>query len=802
MRDQLSTHPHAPLVLYGLGGAGKTQLAREYVHRYTADYSVIWWVPASSAQQARASLVGLAERLEVPVQRSTEQTVAGVIARLESRQFSYILVFDGAEDSEIRQLTPTVGGNVIVTSRDPEWAYDPSSARLEVPGFDRAEAIQFLRKRGGRLSGQEADGLARAIGLLPLALEQLTALQLATGQPWEELLARLNEPFTGILSTGQPSHYPYTVSASLQLALTQLGAANPVALLIFELFAWLGSEPVSIVLLRCGRAAGQISPPLLRALRDPVQLPKAIADICRYGLARLTTARQVEVQPLMRLALRDALSPEARDRARRNVHAILAVANPGWPDDLASLDMHREMAPHVLPSDLASSTLDTAQRAVHHQIRYHYLFGDYRDACLLAEAAVTRWQDSDFLGPGHALVLLVIREWANALRALGDYQRARELSEDGMSRLQGNPEYGHNHPYRIAMEASLAVDFRIAGEYRKALRIAEENYRRHVDRYGEASGHTTRSHHNLAVSLRLVGDFRAAENVDREILTRQHENLGVEHSRTLLSANALAEDLYGLGRYREALDILRRYLPTQSRMRGAPERAVLLARRTAALVQRALGERAQALEWLLAHYHDSNVSLGSDHESTLAAMMSYANALRQLGRTEEAYIHATDVVGAYRRAFGQANPLTLAAEVNLAVIFRAQGERTRARQADTVASEALRDVVGDRHPFTVTALTNLATDLSLAGDHTGARHLSEQVFELAQDICGPDHPATLVAGANLALDWVATGASASGEQLLENMLSSLRRTLGPAHPTVTEVACGHRIECDIEPPST
>jgi tetratricopeptide (TPR) repeat protein len=799
MRNELMDHPNAPLVLYGLGGAGKTQLAREYVHRSADRYSVIWWVSANSAQQARASLVGLAERLVVPMQRSTEQTVAGVIARLESREFDYLLVFDGAEDGEIRQLMPTVGGHVIVTSRDPTWAHDPASAGLEVPGFDRTEAIQFLRRRGNHLSGQDADGLARAIGLLPLALEQITALQLATGRPWEELLARLTDPGPGLLSTGQPAHYPHTVSVSLQLALAQLNEANPAAVLIFELFAWLGSEPVSIALLRAGRIAG-VSLPLARTLRDPVLLRKAIADISRYGLARLNAnAQRVEVQPLMRLALRDILPPDARERAQLNVHAILAAVDPGLPDDLASWDMHREMAPHVLPSGLVDSTVEAAQRTVYHQIRYRYLFGDYRDAGELAEAAITRWQDDDFLGPGHELVLFATRERANALRALGHYQRARELTADAMSRLRDNPDYGDDHPHTLAMAAGLAADLRIAGEYREALRIAEENYRGHVIRYGEASRRTAVIHHNLAVSLRLVGDFTAAETVDRAVLDQQRTAPSLEQSRILLSANALAEDLYGLGRYHDALEVIRMYFPDKPRLQGATDRAVLLAGRTRALALRGIGELLVARESLRTHYHDYVASYGSDHEYTLAATVSYANTLRQLGLIEEAYVNATDALGTYRRAFGQRNPLTLAAEVNLAVILRAQGERIRARQADTVAAEALRDAVGDRHPFTLAATANLATDLSLAGDQAGARHLSEQAYELAKVVRGPNHSDTLAIAGNLAID---RGASEAGERLLEDVLARLRRTLGPAHPMVADVAAGVRIECDIEPPST
>lgn len=804
MAARLRSHRPSPLVLYGLGGAGKTQLAREYIEQYADAYAVIWWIPATRAGSA---LTELAERLGVPAQANVKQTIDNVISRLESAGAPFLLVFDGVENEQVRPFFPSIGGKIIVTTRDPAWANDSSYLAIEVPDFDRAEAIQFLRKRFPELRGDDADELASRHGRLPLALEQIAALKLASGLSWEELRDRLDEPGPGLLATGQPAHYPHTVAALLQVALDQLRETNPVAVGVFELFAFLGSEPVSVTLLSVDHG-DELSPDLMRTMRHRLELSKVIQQISRFGLARLHQETQrIEVQPLMRLALRDALSAEARDRARRNVHAILAAADPGWPDDLASHDMHREIAAHVLPSGLVGSALPAARLTVFHQIRYRYLMGEYEDANRLAEAAVTRWSAAEFLGADDDLVLLSTREWANGLRAVGQYQQAHDLTSDTMPRLRDNPAFGPDHRETLALATSHAADLRIAGRYRAAYDIDQDTYHRYLDspQHGEHHALTSASLHNLAVSCRHLGRFAEAEETDRFELMRHLERHGTERDKTLLTVNALAEDLYGLGRYREVIELQQHYAPTALRVLGETHRGVLRAARTVALARLGMGETAEALTALRDHYHDCITSLGPAHEYTLAAKMSYANALRQQGRQEylsDAFQLAAEAVGSYQRTFGPRNPLTLAAEVNRASILRAKGEYLRARAADTIAYDALHDTVGKDHPYTIATLVNLATDMSLTGDAVGARGRSEQAYLLAKQTRGETHPDTLTAGANLALDRHAAGEVDASQRLLEKVLADLRRSRGPAHPAVAEVARGARLDATIEPPPT
>jgi tetratricopeptide (TPR) repeat protein len=627
MRGSLAGLPGNPLVLYGLIGAGKTRLARAFVDRYRADYSLIWWVDARSVDAAQESMLRLGRELEVRSRDDVADVVDEVKRRLGSYTGSHLVVFDGVEDDAVFEMIPTAGGHVIVTTRDPQWGQEGSSNGLEVVAFSDAEARQFLQQRTDDLTDEHAGRLMRILGRLPLALEQAVAAKTVTAMNWGQWLADVEEDRGELTVVGRPVDYPQTFADVLRVVLDRLRQQRVPAAAAFELFAVLGPGSVSLALFAHG-LAGQNQGALSAALRDGMQRGRIVLQLRRVGVVRLQDdARRLQIEPMVRLTLRAILDRDALESARRHVHAVLAAADPGWPDDVGT-DMHREIAAHVHPAELVHSRLGPAQETVHRQIRFHYLVGQYADANRLAQQAVMAWREETFLGPDATLVLQATRQWANALRALGRYDQARDLTADGLSRLRSHHDYGDDHPHTFGMSNNHAADLRIAGEYQRALEVCTEIYDNYKTRYGGEDGRTATSRHNLAVSQRLLGSFALAEVNDRLTLQQRRDQRGNEDWRTVLAVNALGEDLYGQGRYHEALRLLR-----ENPAEGAPaseplDRGRLLAERTVALAHRGLGDVAEALAILNGHYMKCTHLFGPEHEYTLVARMSYANTLR------------------------------------------------------------------------------------------------------------------------------------------------------------------------------
>jgi hypothetical protein len=65
-----SSISHA-LVIYGLGGVGKTQLALQFVEEHRDQYAPILWIDAKSPETVRASFERCAGALRLPVDKNS-----------------------------------------------------------------------------------------------------------------------------------------------------------------------------------------------------------------------------------------------------------------------------------------------------------------------------------------------------------------------------------------------------------------------------------------------------------------------------------------------------------------------------------------------------------------------------------------------------------------------------------------------------------------------------------------------------------------------------------------------------------
>lgn len=802
LHEQLTSKVTAvlPHALHGLGGVGKTQLAVEYVYQYASHYDLVWWIPSEQTSQIRESMIALAPRLNVPVGEDFSQRLLAINDALRTQvpYRRWLLVFDNADSADdLAPFLSNPGGHILITSRNRNWSSFAQTVEVDV--FEREESVELLRRRLPDIPPADADALADRLGDLPLALEQAAAWQAATGTPARDYLELLPDRVSTLLSEETPANYPRPVAEVFGLAFEQLTERGPAALQMLALCAFLGSEPISVRLLRNGRLiADRLPGPLAEALSDEIPARRAVREIDRYGLAKVDPGRNsLQVHRLVQALLRDRLGPQDREAYLGSVHALLAAANPSDPDEQENWPRHEELSAHIVPAHLVDGTEPEVRRVVLDQMRYRWVRGDLEGSRELAELATTTWRTT--LGPDHEHTLIAGRQLAMTLRALGAVAEARELNEEIFARASA--ALGTDHEHTISIGNSRGADLRLLGDWQAALDLDEDLLVRHGRIFGRDDPNTFRAANNLAVDYRLLGRFAEARVVDEDTFSRLRTSLGNEHADTLRMVSNLARDYYGLGEYQNALDLLRQWLPTQRRLFGEDHGEVIKSTRIYVVTLRKIGSSDEAYEMGRVLADTARRRLGDNAPDTILSMMTLSNCLTAVGQLTEARIVGEDAVAAFRLRFGADHPFTLAASTNLATVMRLLIQHPTARELDEQSLAGFRSRLGENHLYTFCATMNVANDLAVAGEAAAAREMSERALEGMARIFGDEHPQTVSCRQNYVLDLEATGDVEAAHTARQETLAQFRHVYGPHHPETRSMEAGRRASIEIEPPN-
>ncbi len=802
LRERLnaSTAQTGPVVLQGFGGVGKTQIAMEYVHRFAADYDIVWWISADQPALVRTALADLAAELDLPVpaDRAAEQVRAVLEAlRLGQPSHRWIVVFDNAEDpNQIRDFLPTGSGDVIITTPGQEWTREAWT--IDVNVFERAESVELLSRRVDTLTTVDAEAIAEKLGDLPLAVEQAATWLASTGLGARNYLDLLDEQLPRLLNEPPPPGYPHPAANTWRLSQERLRASNPAAAHLLELCAFFAAEPIPTSLLASpGMIAALVA--FDQALRDPLLHGSLIRDITRYGLGRVDPAiPAIRVHRLVQSVIRNDLPVEVQQERRRQVHLILAAEQRGDADNRANWSTYQSLRLHLEPS----GALDSDDGQVHHlvidMVRYLRYRGDLTGSEELAERAAKKWELAR--GEDDVSVLLIRRELANTLRVLGRYTESYDIDNDITRRLTA--KLGETHPYTLMARDSLAGDLRGLGRYREAYELDERTLPEWRATHGEDHDRTLRAQNNLAVSCRLVGDFQRALELDEDTLRRRDKYFGNADIRTLHSATLYGRDLRDIGELERSQERLETTLEASRREYGPDHLVTLGAAKNLVVTQRRRGLLAEAHELISTVIDKYENTVGPRHPDTMACALEVACVRSARGDHDDACTRAEDVLDRYRQASGPDHPFTLAAANDLAIFLIRAGRHDKARPLIEDAAARFGRVLGAEHPYTLVCQMNLANVHFAAGEISEALRLDQHCHQQLVRTFKRDHPTVLAAAANLAIALRATGAQREAAIRLDEALHASRQLLGDTHPNTIAIEEGTRVNNDIEPAET
>jgi tetratricopeptide (TPR) repeat protein len=801
LRERLnaSTALTGPAVLQGFGGVGKTQIAMEYLHRFAADYDIVWWISADQPAVARTTLAELATELELPVAGGGAEQVQAVLEALRRGEPSgrWIVVFDNADDpNAIREFLPTGQGDVIITTPGQEWAREAWT--IDVNVFERAESVELLARRVDTLSATDANAIAEKLGDLPLAVEQAATWLATTAMTARSYLDLLDEHLPRILNEPPPPGYPHPAANTWRLSQERLRESNPAAAYLLELFAFFAPEPIPTRLLN---SPGMIDALVAfdPALRDPLLHGSLIRDINRYGLARVDPAiPAIRIHRLVQSVVRSDLPEAVQHERRRQVQITLAAERRDDPDRQENWRVYETLRPHLEPTGSLDSDDPQVHALIIDMVRYLRARSDLLGSQELAERAIDSWQPR--LGEDHRSVLRIRQELANTLQALGQYSEGLKISDAIIPRLARS--LGEKHPYTLMARRTQAGLWRGVGRYRDAYQTDVELLGEWRATHGEDHDQTLRAANNLSVSHRLVGNLQDALDLDEDTVRRRDRVTGSTHPSTMNVATRYGRDLRDVGELERSQERLEKIVATAREVYGADHRITLMAAKNLVVTWRRLGRLDEAADLITTVNRAYERTMGSRHPHALACALEMACVRSARGDHDEARQLAEVTVDRYREVSGPDHPFTLAASNDLAIFHMRAGDFRTARPLVEQTAAGFIAALGANHPDTLVCQMNLANAHFAAKEITEALRLDQHCYQHLAARFKRDHPTVLAATANLAIALRATGAQHEAATRLEEATQASIRILGVGHPNTVAVQEGTRINSDIEPAET
>jgi len=589
------------LVLTGMPGVGKTQLAAAYARaRVAAGWRLVAWVSAENTGNLLDGLAAVADGLGLSGGGSGGGAIdPGPLVRrwLEADGENCLLAFDGAGDLDALRPFVPAGGAARVLITGPREPAPGLGAVVPVKVFTAEEALALLDGRTGLADEAGAVAVAAELGHLPLALDQVAAVMTGQSMDYGAYLGRLRAlSAEENPAEGEEQSYPSGAAQAVRLSVEALRAADltGVGMGALEAVAVLSAAGVRRELLH---AAGQA-----RAL----------------GAGRHRVAAEAVDQALAQLAERALLTPSIDGRAVI-VHPLVAQvirAELARTGRLSAVCEAVASVLHARAEAVAGPQDRAAVRDISRQV-----------TALLASAG-----PAARAGERLASVMLRLRFWAlYRLIELGDSTpQAIEIGEPLTADLE--LALGPDHPDTLTARNSLAAVYQAAGRPAEAIPLFEQTLVSLERLLGPDDADTITAQNNLAAAYQDVGQLAEAILMFRLTLAARERVLGAHHCDTAASRNNLASAYRAAGRVAEAIPLVQQILAARERQLGPDDSSTLAARNNLAAAYRAAGRPAEAVPLFEQNLAACERLLGADHPRTVASRHNLTRARQEAGQ--------------------------------------------------------------------------------------------------------------------------------------------------------------------------
>ncbi len=744
----------------GLGGIGKTQIAVEYVYRYSDDYEAIFWIRADSPGSLISDYTDLAVLLDVPTPDEANQDyLVRAVKRWLREHTNWLLIFDNVNDFKVAcNFLPTMKhGHVLVTTR----AQDTGgiAKNIEIEKMPQDEGALLLLRRAGLLASDDpldraskADvELARHISDvmygLPLALVQAGAYIRATGCDMAGYLDRYEKQRAKLLGRRDElnADYPESVATTWSLSFERVEQASAAAADLLRLCAYFYAEAIPEEMII--DAAHHLGP-FLQAITDEIQLDDCIGTLRRYSfIQRNTQNKTFSIHRLVQAVQIDSMEQETqRIWAGRAVYAV----NRAFPYVEVGTQQGQRYFLHAQACCLSIkqwhlTSLEAAQ-LLHKTGRYLREASQYAEAEPFCQDSLELYEhipQAPKIELSHCCSdLALISEWR------GKFAEAEAFYERAWSLCEGL--YGTEHPETAAALSNLGLFYSKQGKYSQAEPRIKEALEVRIKTLGADHPQVANSRNCLAELYTKRGKDTEAEQLYKQVLDLYERTLGTEHPRVANVLNNLAGLYEHQGRLDQAEPLCQRALAIYEQQFGPEHHYLAYPLNTLAVIYEGQRKTSEAEALLKKALAIREHTLGTEHPEVAATLKHLALVYKAAGRLQEAGVLFQRALAILEQTAGPEHPHLINVLSLLTLISLDQHKEEEAERLTGRLLAIAAQLQGLEYLKVINDLIIIGTFYLDHREYARARSLYERVLTTAEKILGPDSPTIVPILINLA----------------------------------------------------
>lgn len=753
--------------LWGLGGAGKSQLALEFAYRQARDPKCsIFWVHADSEMTLRQDYALIAKKLGLSDTLEGDNLMLTVCTKIEATP-GWVMIVDnadnlalfGVESATAQSGTPSPdqqtnltkfipkgpSGRVLWTSRDKRIVGTVVGTKraVEVPRMTSSEAIQLFETVAGRKlvedELEDANALLVELDWLPLAISQAAAyIRRREGEaPIKEYLSKLEQTKKRwkILQTSHADrHRRSEVSNSIlhtwTISIDLIHRENEMAYKILHILAFLDSQRIPLAILESAAAFGRLT------------------DVREAGAASDSESDDTD----------------SDDDDEELNEAIIRLREFSFLTPLVSEDGSRMYEAHKLVQEATRYTL-------------HKQSGRELEK-LYSGAAIDIMSDL-FPNVSNRTMPLCKRYLAHALQAT-DWAKICDKEEESMALLEKIYIFFHDQRRIAELQTVLARVYK----FRQAS-------------LGEDNMETSKVRSTLGLSYHYQVRNTESKELLMQVLASQKKALGESHPCTIQTMANLAKAHSGLKEYDEAAALLSYVVDYTLENVGTDDVVNFVHLTDWAAVCHTLGTHAEAEKVALAAISLYEERFGDKHPGTIRASVMLGTMYQKSREYAKAEEILENALITRRELFGDTDPDTTAVMAMLGQTYSASKKFTEAEAILKEAIEIERATLGPSNIQLHKSLDILSVMYFDAKRTEDAIKIAEEVLAMRQTSLRIDDPEIIMTMARLGPMYHIIEQYVEARDILSEALPMMQRSpdipLEDTLPVMTTLGHSHNI---------